>query len=117
MNDGVHGIFDPNAGKFIKKYKNFHAEVVARGMMEDRLDKNILWFGTEANGFFRFEKDTGRFRQFINQPDDPQSLCVNNVINLFQDNEGDLWVPTQGAGLDRFDREKEKSPSAARLSG
>ena len=107
MNDGVHGIFDPNAGKFIKKYKNFHAEVVARGMMEDRLDKNILWFGTEANGFFRFEKDTGRFRQFINQPDDPQSLCVNNVINLFQDNEGDLWVPTQGAGLDRFDREKE----------
>ncbi|OGR22309.1 MAG: hypothetical protein A2277_02655 [Desulfobacterales bacterium RIFOXYA12_FULL_46_15] len=107
MNDGVHGIFDPATGKFIKKYKNPHAEVVARGMIEDRLDKNILWFGTEANGFFRFEKDSGRFRQFTNNPDDPDCLCVNNVINLFQDQDGDLWVPTQGGGLEFFDREKE----------
>ncbi|MFA5904030.1 MAG: two-component regulator propeller domain-containing protein, partial [Desulfobacula sp.] len=107
MNDGVHGIFDPDKGRFKKKYKNPYAQVVARGMIEDRFDKNILWFGTEANGFFRFEKDTGRFRQFVNHPEDPKSLSVNNVIHLFQDPDGDLWVPTQGGGLDLFNREKE----------
>ena len=108
MNDGVHGIFNPDTGKFLKKFQNPHAKVVARGMIQDRLNDNIFWFGTEADGFFRFEKDTGRFRQFINHPDDAQSLSVNNVISLFQDGEGDLWVPTQGGGLDLFDREKEK---------
>ncbi len=108
MNDGVHGIFNPDTGKFLRKYKNPYAQVVARGLIQDRFDKNIFWFGTEANGFFRFEKNTGRFRQFTNHPDDLQSLSVNNVINLFQDQEGDLWVPTQGGGLDLFDREKER---------
>ncbi len=107
MNDGIHGIFDPETGRFLKKYKNPYAEEVARGMMEDRLDKNILWFGTEGNGLFRFEKNTGRFRQFVNTPDNPQSLSINIVISLFQDREGDLWVPTQGGGLDLFNREKE----------
>ena len=107
MNDGVHGIFNPDTGKFIKKYKNPYANVVARGMIQDRLNPHIFWFGTETHGLFRFEEDTGRFRQFINRPDDPQSLSMNNVINLFQDGDGDLWVPTQGGGLDLFDREME----------
>ncbi|MBU2430167.1 MAG: histidine kinase, partial [Proteobacteria bacterium] len=108
MNDGFHGIFDPDTGRFIKKYKNPYADVVARGMIEDQTDKNILWFGTEANGLFRFEKDTGHFKQFIHQADDPDSLSINIVVRLFQDEAGNLWVPTQGGGLDLFDRKKEK---------
>ncbi len=108
MNDGYHGIFDPDTGRFVKKYKNPYVNAVARGMIEDRFDKNILWFGTETNGLFRFQKDTGYFKQFVNQPDDPNSLSVNNVISLFQDDKGNLWVPTQGGGLDLFDRKNEQ---------
>jgi len=108
MNDGTHGIFNPAVGKFLKKFQNPHAKAVARGMIQDRFNETIFWFGTETDGFFRFEKDTGRFRQFINDPDDVQSLSINNIISLFQDGDGDLWVPTQGGGLDLFDRETEK---------
>ena len=108
MNDGVHGIFDPDTGKFKRKYKNNFAKTVARGMIQDRFDKNIFWFGTEADGFFKFAKDSGKFKQFVNDPDNPESVSVNIVLSPFQDKDGQLWIPTQGGGLDLFDREKEK---------
>ncbi|MBU3953685.1 MAG: histidine kinase [Proteobacteria bacterium] len=106
MNDGVHGIFDPETGTFKNRYKNPITTGVARGMIEDRLDTDTLWFGTETDGLFRFSKTTGRFVQFANKPGDDKSLSNNVVLSLFQDNEGILWVPTQGGGLDRFVREK-----------
>ncbi|MCP4718556.1 MAG: histidine kinase, partial [Desulfobacteraceae bacterium] len=105
MNDGVHGIFDPKAGIFKNRYKNPYTNGVARGMIEDKLDKNILWFGTEADGLFKFSKKKGTFVQFANSPGDKASLSNNIVLSLFQDNEGILWIPTQGGGLDRFVRE------------
>ncbi len=104
MNNGIHGIFNPDTAKFVKKYKNPYTNAVARGMIEDFFDHNILWFGTEAGGIFRFEKDTGRFTWFANNPDDPDSLSSNNVVSLFQDKKGRLWIPTQGGGLDLFNR-------------
>ena len=107
MNDGIHGVFDPDTARFIKKYQNPFAHVAARGMIEDFFDKNILWFGSETDGVFRFKKDTGRFKQFVNSPHDPDSLAMNNVLSLFQDREGSLWLPTQGGGLDLFHRDTQ----------
>ena len=107
MNNGVHGIFNPDTAIFEKKYKNPYADVAARGMIEDKTEKDILWFGSEADGLFRFSKKTGKFKQFKNDPDNPESLSVSIVLSLFQDNEGVLWVPTQGGGLDRFVKESQ----------
>jgi len=105
MNDGTHGIFDPKAGTFKNRYKNPYTNGVARGMIEDKLDADILWFGTEAKGLFNFSKKKGTFVQFSNIPGNEASLSNNVVLSLFQDDEGILWVPTQGGGLDRFVRE------------
>ncbi|NOX35616.1 MAG: histidine kinase [Deltaproteobacteria bacterium] len=102
MNDGIHGIFNPDTARFEKKYKNPYASVVARGMIEDNQDPDILWFGSEADGLFSFSKKKAKFLQYENDPDDPESLGTNIVLSLFQDKEGVLWVPTQGNGLDRF---------------
>jgi len=106
MNDGVHGIFDPLKGVFNEKYKNPVANVVARGLIQDKIDPDIFWFGTEADGLFRFKKQTGEFTQFVNDPADPESLSNNIVLSVFQDHEGTIWVPTLGGGLDRLIREK-----------
>ncbi|MCP4116630.1 MAG: histidine kinase [Desulfobacteraceae bacterium] len=105
MNNGIHGIFDPDTGRFKEQYKNPVAPVAARGMVEDRLDPDIFWFGTESNGLFQFNRRTNTFKQFKNDPNDPGSISINNIVNLFQDDNGMLWVPTQGRGLDRFIRE------------
>ncbi len=104
MNDGVHGIFDPKTGTMKKKYKNPQTPAVARGMIQDKLDPDILWFGTETDGLFKFNKTTQAFFQFSHDPMDQGSLSNNIVLSLFQESDGTLWVPTQGGGLDRFDR-------------
>ncbi len=108
MNDGVHGVFNPDSGIFIKSYKNPIATVAARGMIQDRVDTDLLWFGTEADGLFRFNKKTGRFKQFKADPSRPGSLSANTVLSLFQDPQGVLWVPTHGGGLNRYDKKQEK---------
>jgi signal transduction histidine kinase/ligand-binding sensor domain-containing protein len=105
MNNGIHGIFDPDTGRFTEQYKNPMAPVAARGMVEDSLAPDLFWFGTESNGLFQFNKKTKAFKQYKNDPNDPGSISINNIINLFQDDDGVLWVPTQGGGLDRFIRE------------
>ncbi|MCF6247455.1 MAG: ATP-binding protein, partial [Desulfobacula sp.] len=107
MNDGVHGIFNPDTGRFIKTFKNPFAGVAARGMIEDRIDRDLLWFGTELDGLFKFNKKTGKFRQFKTDSSVAGSLSGNTVLSLFQDKKGILWVPTHGGGLNRFDRQSQ----------
>ncbi len=108
MNNGIHGIFDPDTGRFTEQYKNPVAPVAARDMMEDRLDPNLFWFGTETHGLFQFNKKNRQFKQYKNDPGDPDSISINNIISLFQDDDGVLWVPTQGGGLDRLIRETDR---------
>ncbi|MBI9088681.1 MAG: histidine kinase [Desulfobacterium sp.] len=104
MNNGIHGIFDPDTGRFKEQYQNPVAPVAARDLMEDRLDPDLFWFATEDQGLFQFNRTTQQFKQFKNDPHDPDSISINNIISLFQDDDGGLWVPTQGGGLDRFIR-------------
>jgi signal transduction histidine kinase/streptogramin lyase len=59
-----------------------------------------LWVGTYGQGLMRIR--AGRSAQFAA----PSSLPHNNVLSLFDDGEGNIWVGTQG-GLVRL------SPSAA----
>lgn len=59
-----------------------------------------LWVGTYGQGLMRLKG--GRVARFSA----PSSLPDNNVLSLFDDGEGDIWVGTQG-GLLRL------SPSAA----
>ena len=104
MNNGVIGILDPDSGRLEKQFINPYTDGVARGMIQDRLNPDILWFGTEADGIFMLNKQTGKFTRFSHDPKDDTSLANNVVTRLFQEEDGTLWVPTQGGGLDRFDR-------------
>lgn len=72
-----------------------------RGLIQDSRNPNLLWFGTQENGLFRFNKKTGRFRQFVHDPADPRSLSNNVAVNLVEDREGTLWVSTK-VGLNRY---------------
>ncbi|WP_321495464.1 two-component regulator propeller domain-containing protein [uncultured Desulfobacter sp.] len=103
MNNGVVGLFDPDSGRFEKQFVNPYTDGVARSMIQDRLNPDILWFGTEADGMFKLNKQSGKFTRFSHDPKDENSLACNVVIRLFQEPDGSLWVPTLGGGLDRFD--------------
>jgi ligand-binding sensor domain-containing protein len=66
-------------------------------MVQD--DQGFLWLGTE-DGLRRY--DGYRFREYRNDPNNPNSLSGSYVYALFKDRSGKLWVGTDRF-LDRYD--------------
>ena len=61
-----------------------------------------LIVGTFGGGLSIFREETNDFETITNIPGDETSLSSNNVIALFQDSLGLVWVGT-ARGLNRFD--------------
>ena len=62
----------------------------------------LLWVGTWHQGVSVVDPTTGHYTRYKNNPNDPASLSDNDVVRIFQDRNGTLWVSTLG-GLNRFD--------------
>lgn len=63
----------------------------------------FIWIGS-VDGLARY--DGYHYKFFKHDLDDPNSLGSNQVTALFEDHTGTLWVGTDGAGLDQFNRAK-----------
>ena len=70
---------------------------VVNAILQDR--RGFMWFGTE-DGLDRYDGYT--FRTFSKNPDDPHSLCDDNVRTLCQDRAGRIWAGTAN-GVSVFD--------------
>ena len=92
---------------FVEQYTNDLLTGFTMVMIQDLNDKNIYWLGSEIDGFFKFNKKTGLFKQYKRDPKNTNSLSNNNVVSIFQDKNGILWVPTI-FGLNRFDPASEQ---------
>lgn len=67
-------------------------------MLQDR--DGLMWFGT-MYGLVKY--DGVRYTTYRHDPNDPNSLSYDDIIALYQDSAGDLWIGTWGGGLNRFD--------------
>lgn len=68
------------------------------GMIQDK--KGFMWLSTK-NGLFRY--DGTRMLPFTHDPADSNSLATNQLEAITIDNDGIIWLGTQGAGLERLD--------------
>jgi signal transduction histidine kinase/ligand-binding sensor domain-containing protein/DNA-binding response OmpR family regulator len=71
-------------------------------ILKDRL--GLMWFGTD-DGLDMF--DGTNFRVYRRKPNDPTSLQSNEILSLYEDSEGNLWVATSGGSLSLYDRKKD----------
>ncbi|MBK7106003.1 MAG: hypothetical protein IPH62_12040 [Ignavibacteriae bacterium] len=62
----------------------------------------FYWIGSN-NGLFQYSKDGRLINHFTNNPNDPYSLAHNNVVSLYESQEGIIWVGTYG-GINKIDR-------------
>ena len=69
-------------------------------------DSNLI-VGTRGAGVFWYEPD-GKFRQISKI----QGLSDDNVLSLCMDRGGNLWVGTDGGGLNRVKRKIFNTPDA-----
>ncbi len=100
-------VFDPKRATF-RHYRNgdvnsIHTNYVA-ALMED--SKGNIWVGT-GFGVDVYERETGRFIHYINDPKDPQSLSNNSVLFILEDSRHLVWVATQ-EGLNQYDPATKK---------
>ena len=67
-----------------------------------RSPSGSIWFGTWGIGVFRFNPNTGLFKQFVHDPEDPFSLSSNVVLSIYEDEGGLMWIGTFDNGLNRL---------------
>jgi ligand-binding sensor domain-containing protein len=97
--------WDPETGTLVPYLARALAELRAdtirvRTIAEDR--SGFLWVGTEGGGLLRMDPRNEEFEHFRHDPDDPASLCHDDIRALLSDRRGRLWIATRG-GLDRLD--------------
>lgn len=62
-----------------------------------------LWVGMlQSGGLVQFDLARGVLRHYLHDPDDPNSLAGDSVVYLTRTRDGNLWIATLGAGLDRL---------------
>ena len=69
--------------------------------------RGYLWVGGEGAGLDRFDERTGRFKHYRHDPGDPGSLMTNQVVCIYDDPRGGLWVGQFG-GVSHFDPATER---------
>jgi ligand-binding sensor domain-containing protein len=64
-------------------------------------DRNgFMWFGTQA-GLSRY--DGYRVTSFQHDPANPNSLSHNHVRDLYEADDGMIWIATEGGSINRLD--------------
>jgi signal transduction histidine kinase/CheY-like chemotaxis protein/streptogramin lyase len=61
-----------------------------------------LWIGTNGGGLNLLDRATGKFKHFINNPNNSTSISNNNIKAIYNDSYGNLWIGTRGGGLSKY---------------
>lgn len=76
-------------------------------MFKDR--DNELWIGTYQEGLKKYDKVTGKFITFRNNPNDPGSISGNDIRKIAEDSKGNIWLAVHGGGLNKFNKKTGKA--------
>jgi signal transduction histidine kinase/ligand-binding sensor domain-containing protein/CheY-like chemotaxis protein/AraC-like DNA-binding protein len=98
--------FDANKNRFIHHFhhsalSNFFNEDVFRDIIE--VNPHEYWLATDA-GLKIYNEEKQQFKHYYNDDRNPNSIASNHIFNLLKDKKGNVWIGTNGNGVDRFDR-------------
>jgi signal transduction histidine kinase/ligand-binding sensor domain-containing protein/DNA-binding response OmpR family regulator len=71
-------------------------------ILKDHL--GLIWFAT-VDGLNKF--DGTQFTVYRNKPGDHASLQSNEILSIYEDKKGNLWVGTGGGSLSLYDRQND----------
>lgn len=77
--------------------------------------ENRFWLATRNDGLIQFDPQKGVVRQFIHNPNDPNSIPGNNVRTIEEGRTGQLWIGTENQGIASFDMNSGKFNSLTHI--
>ena len=89
---GLRPLQGPNGGN-----NDNHGNIV-----QDPVNRNILWISTYGQGLLRFDIRSKRFVAYKADRENPTGLTANSVETIYVDRSGTIWVGTEANGVDRF---------------
>ncbi|MCB0453310.1 MAG: response regulator [Aequorivita sp.] len=80
---------------------SFPENLIIQDLLFDK--RNQLWVATYGQGVYliNFERET--IQHFTENKNNPYALHYNDVLSLFEDNTGTIWLGTDGTGLSYYD--------------
>ncbi len=87
---------------YIKLIDKFEISRMIRCLAGDR--QGNIWIGTNNQGLFSYNPETGKISHYMREPGNPNSLSNNEVKTLYIDNKGYIWIGT-GNGLNIYNNE------------
>ena len=101
---------DDKSGKFThhahhSSLGSFFNEDVFRDILE--VNPGEYWLATDA-GLKVYHQATGNFTHYFNQKGKPYTLSNNHLYCLLKDDNNNIWIGTEGGGLNRFDRSSKR---------
>jgi len=67
-------------------------------------DRNeSMWVGTII-GVNKYSPDKVKFKRYFSNPNVPGKLSFNNTLSFAESKNGDIWIGTDGGGLNKLDR-------------
>lgn len=67
-----------------------------------------LWFASQSHGLFKTNIHKNVFRHFYKGKMSDNSLSHNVVTSMHEDRNGDIWIGTDGGGLNLFQPDENK---------
>lgn len=99
------GLAQDQQGSWLARFAKFEHFSVDEGLSQNTVysiaqdHQGFIWMGTQS-GLNRY--DGQKFKVFDHHPDDPTSLSGRCITQLLVDRDGQLWIATQGEGLNLY---------------
>jgi signal transduction histidine kinase/ligand-binding sensor domain-containing protein/CheY-like chemotaxis protein/predicted DNA-binding transcriptional regulator AlpA len=97
-------LYNPKTESFIRINGKYLAKSCIYQVYQDK--DLVLWIATYDNGLIRISKD-GLIKQYA-YSQKKGAISSNKVISILDDDEGNLWLGTDGGGLNVFNIISEK---------
>ena len=95
--------FDPVNEQFIHYYvKEKPNEFNGNYILDITESNNKIWFTAYRKGLYSLDKKTGIIKNYKNDVSDPQSLINDQILTIFKDRSGLIWVGTWANDLSFF---------------
>lgn len=97
-------LYHPESDSFIRIKEKYLAKSCIYQVYQDK--DLALWIATYDNGLIKIDKK-GTLKQYAYAPKEG-AISSNKVISILDDDKGNLWLGTDGGGLNVFNKKTEK---------